>query len=70
MSDERQGRNMTAPDGYEYAVMFNDGNVSRPFTGRTQRQRTLEQADALAAEFAPDLITAARRLPGRPWERV
>ena len=61
--------NETAPDGYRYGVMFNDGSVEDRWNGRTQRQHAQAEADRLARRYAPDNITLARRLPGQPWRR-
>lgn len=63
----------TAPDGYHYGVMFNDGSVGEWFCGRTQRERCEAEARGLVAEQLErhgrhDDIRAVRRKPGGEWE--
>jgi hypothetical protein len=66
---EKKG-NTTAPDGYQYGVMFSDGSVAMRWTGSTQRARAQEYADK-AAEAYPDYeIGLVRRKPGKNWELV
>ena len=62
--------NYLAPDGYRYGVMFNDGSVMEIWNGTTQREKARECANALVKKYRGDDITAARRLPGQPWERI
>jgi hypothetical protein len=72
-----RGEVVSTADGWIYGVRFGDGSVSSRWSGSTQRERAVEEIEAIHAraiafrgeELRPvDLCVLVRRRAGGSWE--
>lgn len=67
--------NYLAPDGYRYAIRFQDGSILEQFNGQFQRSRNLREILSMrmrqmASHGRHDEFALVRRRPGEPWQEV